>query len=412
MYQILSATGLLDNLDGRYQTVEVGTMRMVDIYAKYQRVYLTLTHTVVGGKYTLNMDKLPPLIKIQSYTLNEFLFSNGSASLPVEDKLITLDYATVRFYNLWNAGFIMKPVNRAFHPDMVIPWEEQTDLLCTKPGANAINMTKYGLFTVNGFMHIGDTLEESNIIYNGCETGRLGQDTHVGFLDFQRVGELKCYPITKDMVYKRHPDSVFKESVYIKVPVSMAGKTPLLSIGGYLHALDGMYTAVSDRILKFNFNKYNWLKRYLVAKGNINCESLEVGRLSNGAIDYQSLFSDDVIERWFTLPQSFIVLVDVPELNVSTMEVEYSGLPGVYYSYQKPKYPLILGEGMVAEYSQSQQRQTTVLRTAKYLQNNLSMDLTTTVGWKAAATHNVTTEPLLPAIARFLIISKTVEVKE
>lgn len=412
MYQILTAIGLQDNLDGKYRTIEAGPMKMVDLFTKYKRVYLTLVHTVAAGKFTLNLDKLPPEIKIQAYTLNEYLLANGNAVLPVEPVAIKLDYATARFYNLWNAGFGFKPINRAFHPDMEISPEQQIDLHCTKEGAVPANLTKYGLFTVNGFVHRSDTLLGGNIILNGCETGRKGADTHVGLIDFQRIGKLKCIPITKEMVYKRHESGKFKEFVYIKVPESMVGKTPLLVVGGFLHALDGLYNAVSDNVLRFDFFKYSWFKRYLLARNEINCDSLKVNALGNGAIDYESLFSDEVIENWFTLPQSFIVLVDTPELDVSTMEVEYAGFPGVYFTYQTPKYPLILGDGCLTEYTQSTQRQTTVLRTSKYLQNNLASELTTRVGWAAAATHNVTAEPMVPAPARFLIMSKVLEVPD
>lgn len=410
MYQILSAVGLLDNLDGKYHPVDVGNTAMVDIYTKYVSVYLTLTHSVVSGKFILNMAKLPPEVKIQHYTLTQYLQSTGNATLPVEPTEIALDYKTVRSLQLWNCGFSFKPMNRSMHPDMDISWDQQRDLYGTHPTGNKDNLTKYGLFTVNGFVHLADTVAEGVCIYDGCKTGRIGDDTQVGLLDFQSIGELKCYPITKSMLFKRSESASYKESVYIKAPVSMAGKTPFLVLGGFLHALDGLYSAVSDNVLKFDFYRYSWIKRFNLAKKDIDLSPLNVEVLPNGTYVYASLMSDAVIAEWFTLSQSFIVLIDTKDLNVSTMEVEYSGLPGVYYTYTKPRYPLILGDGKIAEYSISDQRNGWVLRTAKYLQDQFAFELTDRKDWTGTPMHRVTTDPKLPALARFLIISKTIEV--
>lgn len=412
MYQILTAVGLLDNLDGKYHPVDVGNMSMSDIYTKYQRVYLTLTHTVVGGKYTLNMDKLPAEVKIQAYTLLQYLQAVGANSLPVEANVVNLAYKTVRSYNLWHAHFNFKAMNRAYHPDMVISWSQQTDLYMTKPEAHPVNLIKYGLFTVNGFVHMANTLADGVMIHSGAESARRGEDTQVGLLDFQHVGEIECIPITKDMLFKRNPQGSYRENVYIRVPKPMYGKTPLLVIGGFLHALDDLYSATSDVTIKFDFYKYSWLKRYNLAKKDLNLESLNVAVEANGATSYESLMSDEVIAEWFTLSQSFIVLVNTPELNVSTMEVEYSGLPGAYYTYSVPKYPLILGDGKIAEYTQVHQKKGYVLRTARYQQDNFAFELTDRATWEGSPMHRVSTEPTKPALARFLIISKTIEVPD
>lgn len=412
MYQILSALGLLDNLDGKFHPVDIGNMAMKDIYSKYVKVYVNLTHTIVGGKFTLNMDKLPPEIKIQSYTFSQYLVSNGDAALPVEPESLTLDYKTVASYNLWNCGFSFEPMNRDYHPETFLTEGMKLDLYGTKEEANKENLIKYCLFTVNGFVHLADTVAEGICIFNGYETGKKGDDTQIGLIDFQHIAPLTCYPLKEDMIFKRKDTVPFKEYLYIRSPVDMTNKTPFLVVGGYLHALDGLYKAVSPNVLRFDFFRYSWLKRFNLAQSEINLDSLGIEFLNNGAINADSMFSDEVIKNWFTLPQSFLVLIDKKELNVSTMEVEYSGLPGVYYSYSKPTYPLILGDGKIAEYSRSDQRFGWVLRTAKYIQDNMAFELTTRDGWGGVPMQRISTEPVKPANARFLIISATVEVPD
>jgi hypothetical protein len=62
------------------------------------------------------------------------------------------------------------------------------------------------------------------------------------------------------------------------------------------------------------------------------------------------LFSDEVIKRYMTLTQSFLVLVDIPYMVSEKIHLRHSSMPGMFTAYQDPTYPLIVGYGKVAEY--------------------------------------------------------------
>jgi len=51
-----------------------------------------------------------------------------------------------------------------------------------------------------------------------------------------------------------------------------------------------------------------------------------------------------------TLSQSFLVLVDTPNLVTNKIELRHSQLPGMFTAYQDPVYPLLVNYGKVGEY--------------------------------------------------------------
>ena len=57
-----------------------------------------------------------------------------------------------------------------------------------------------------------------------------------------------------------------------------------------------------------------------------------------------------MIKNYLTLSQSFIVVVDIPYLTIETIALRSGGIPGMFTSYQEPKYPLRLDHGRMSEY--------------------------------------------------------------
>src|SRR5690606_1445142 len=62
------------------------------------------------------------------------------------------------------------------------------------------------------------------------------------------------------------------------------------------------------------------------------------------------LFSDEFMIAYATMSQSFIILLDTPNLAVSKLKLENSRIPGVYSVGHMPINPVMLGSGRLAEY--------------------------------------------------------------
>ena len=127
MYQLLSAIAKLNNFDGRYHPVDISTTPLYQVYANHISVYATLTHTVVGGEYTLDLDNLPQGLRQSSQTLPEWLIVNGSNTLPVTTEPLDTTFRYARFYDLWQWNFMARGHNQLFHPTIQLVVEEQVD---------------------------------------------------------------------------------------------------------------------------------------------------------------------------------------------------------------------------------------------------------------------------------------------
>jgi hypothetical protein len=68
------------------------------------------------------------------------------------------------------------------------------------------------------------------------------------------------------------------------------------------------------------------------------------------ALDLNQANSDASITAYMSLPQSFIILLDAKNFYYERHALERTGLPGRYYSYELPKFPMQLENGLLPAY--------------------------------------------------------------
>lgn len=408
MYSVQRSVGISAEFGGRYLPVVITDIPVFEIFQIYESVVLELKHNSETEHCHMNIDALPPEAKSSRLTLPQWLTIDPDMALNTKPGPISNQYAYLHNYDAWQYGFSIQKLYRSYHPDMEVAEELKTDLNLTKAGADYWEMGKYCLYTVNGLLHMGDANDNGVMIFQGAESGAIAGNNQVGILDFQHLGEIKTFSLTNDDVFARGGVKM-RSATYLKLPEALNGRVPLLSVGGYLHALDGSYDLISDEIIKFDFVNYSWESRYLEMREYINLESLPSIYLGDGRYDLDILWSDTTIKALFTLPQSFIILVDAKELQRSDIQIEDSKLPGAYTVANKPLYPLMLGNGRLAEYRAQYQHGTSVMNVNGYL---VDQPIRTTTGFRA---DHLMTAQLLPsdptrlASAKQVILSKVIQ---
>lgn len=408
MYIIKRAVGIREEFGGKYHPISITDIPLYQLFQDYLSVLVELVHTSDNKTYTLDMANLDNEIKAVPISFAQWLSVNQNVALPTTDGPLKISYKYLNFWDAWLYDFSIEKVNRAYHPTMDLPEDMLPDLLLTKEGADYWNIGKYCLYTVNGYIHRGDGNDSGVIIFNGAESAHIYGNNNVGLIDFQHLGEIETIPITEDMLHSRK-DTTLREGVYIKLPKSIAGYTPMLVLGGFLHALDKSVTVVSDTVLKFDMLNYSLEARYDLMKKGINTESLADVTNVPGSIDVLRLWSDDFIKSLFLLPQSFIVFVHTDKLERDFLQLEQTGLPGVYYSYAKPNYPIILGNGRLAEYRKELQHGIYAINVDGYLLNNY---VNVTTGFRAkpiTSNQRLPYDPIRVATAKQLLIFKVVK---
>ena len=113
-------------------------------------------------------------------------------------------------------------------------------------------------------------------------------------------------------------------------------------------------TTFKKRIEKLNLNNFDLIEAVYGAIGNINLESLgilnENSLNNNYLLAKQMLTSDAVVLKYLQLKQTFLIVIDNPNVEIKKEPISPIGIDGKFETHFNPSLPLIDDIGRVAEY--------------------------------------------------------------
>jgi len=339
----------------RYIEHDMSTMDLNDFHRDYFNAHIELLHIPTGETRYVYYDTIRTLIGVDSRprSLNDWLGSIGNQTLPTTTAKPNLEPMLAKYNEVFRAGYSVTPTDINRHPDSNIPKADRRDLLLRKPGVDYMSNAPYLLASVNGMIHrvIGSTY--GFYIPNGWQSATIANHNRAGLISFRELGPLTTIKITPNMVYKTRPDQEYRNFAYVRLPESVEGKTVLLVLGGYLHALDGLYSLINERTLKIDFNNLLFPDRIYDSINRIDLSSLELDGKPNNDKHYaiKDLYADEKLLAYLTLPQSFIVIVNSPNVYVQKHAVGLTRLPGRFVVRQPLKpFPLFSALGRCYDY--------------------------------------------------------------
>ena len=177
-------------------------------------------------------------------------------------------------------------------------------------------------------------------------------NNHIGIINFKPVGKIKTIKIDANMIYKHDPDIPLFYQTSIDVKRDITEGVLAVSIGGYLHILDSKSIKITGlTTFKINWEVIPLAKRIMESSYMVNFENMGLeNNEENGFVFHADFISDEFIVNYLCSHNSFVVLIDNPELRVKQIPVEKTKLPGSYLYHEEPKMPLITGVGRFAEY--------------------------------------------------------------
>jgi hypothetical protein len=352
MYTFVSALAKTSAAGSRWQTVDLSTMVMSDIFRLYESAYAVLTNPLYTGQQSLDMNLIRAQAESSSLTFADYLAGLGNEALPTTTTSYSVTTKYAHYRNARRANYTIEPISPLGSMSSSILVQDRDWLSVTRENTDIDLLFKSCLFSVNGFIHRSDSDGHRVYVEDGMKSARHSGHTQLGITSFRELGELQFVSITPEMIHRRYADTPLASRMYIDVGQHYEG-TPMLVLGGYLHVMDpSTFSRVSDTIFVINFQNYPLRDRYFESVKRIDLSSLGLDHqpADSSRIADDELHSDDVLIKYATLSQSFLVFLSNEDLFLERHAMQRTRIPNLYTAYTQPKYPMLGGVGRLLEY--------------------------------------------------------------
>lgn len=361
MYKLVEIYARPRRVTGRWERAKVdGDATLLDLPGRWGDVVLIVSFNNGQDERSIRFDNLRKMVEFSKVkattTINDYLGSVGNKTLPFDDVRFTLKPRYAYYKNLTHLGYRVDPIGRHDNPDQAGD-KRGSDLLIHTGYKNGKHIGQYGLFSINGLFHLSDYDASGVYLHDGNRTQRRSNDCQVGVVSFERLGKVKHIPITNEMIKSGGSDVSLEDTMYLKLPDGLptTGWSYLFIVGGYIVPIGEGIVQIDERLYRVNIKRLNLMDRYFDTYGKIDYSALNLTKYPDYSNEtYTStneFFSDDVLRAFFTLPQSFIVAVETPQLfhNVVPIETPYTNA-GVTDTVIFDEQPILGVNGCQIEY--------------------------------------------------------------
>lgn len=358
MYSLVSAIGKPLGAQHKWIAVDITSLSMQALYTTYRSVYVTLSNPFLTDVVSLDLSLIQVDYEDSALTFPQVLTSLGDQSLPTQVKVgaVTTHYANYR--DAIQAQYHIQPVNPDTSFDATQVSDDKTWLHMTRTDAHGVAID-YKLFfdhclvSVNGFYHFVDYDSSGIYVLDGMKSVGVCNQANAGILSFLDIGTIQCLPITEAMLYKQDDTVGFKDRVFVDTGIDLSNKSVIVSIGGYLNLIDGnQFFRTGTNQLGIDMANYGLLNRFYESRQYLDYSDfpLSTTDLNDTQFAISELYSDAFITKLMTMSQSFVVIIDNPDIYAELEAIRKQSMPGAFISYENPVYPVLVGQGMVAEY--------------------------------------------------------------
>lgn len=334
---------------------------MFSIFSAYRKAYLVLHNPVLPNDVYVDIDVFKPEYTSYTGTLNELLVQIGDTALPTVPTLPTTQIKYAKYSDAFQVGYIADLTVIGEQPPPNFPRSSMNDLFVIRPKYKT-DMTlihSHCLVTVNGFLHRTDANTEKAYIVDGGRTFRHQRDNQFGILSFLDIGAVTKIPITDEMILNLDSENPLYDGTIINLQGhDIENKTVLMSVGGYLTLPEpGVFWQNSDTSVALNLSQTPYVQRYVESSYYLDLTSLGLDEsyMNPSLVNVPQLTSDAVIKKYLNLSQSFIIVIDTPNLYFNRKYLGAARLPGEFITYTKPTYPLFVNYGKMVEYFTSEE---------------------------------------------------------
>lgn len=353
MYTYDSAIGKSHGDNERWDEVDIGDMKCVDIYLTYQKVFATLSNSVLPNQVSLNLNDIRNEIAGLQVTFKEFLVQNANKTLPTSNRIPAIRTVVAEYNDAYRAGYKVIPFDPQTSIDSNVPNSARNWLAVTRKETDFKHWYESVLPMVNGFYHRTEYDVNAGYVVDGMLSMRKSGKATLGFHSFANLGKIKTIAIKPEMISTSAPGNPLFDTAIIDTGVDLSKYTVMLSIGGYMFAPgDKAYSVVGEKTVSISLQNTNFQNRFYESRTYLDFSSLNLDPFPTNENMYlvEKITSDEVIRAYLSLSQSFVILLDNDDVYTTTYQCRTSKMPGIFIEYQEPKWPMMVGEGMMANY--------------------------------------------------------------
>jgi len=352
MYSLVRAHALPNQSASQWVSPSLGNELVINLFLNYRRIILTLN--LSGEDVFVNMEQLRDEYATYGNTLNVLLQVLGNRTLDTLASLPDQKVSYVKYGDMHRACYQTHLAKRGFVTPENYPREELPDIVLTRPqfDTDLSLIHSHALVSVNGFYHMTDTDGQVAYIVDGGVSSRICNHNHFGLTSFLDIGAVTKVKLDPEKITSR-PNMHLKDKILFSVEEDLTHKSVILVLAGVMVLpQENIFYQTGDKSFELDINQLPYLERLFEARQYIDLSPLKLtqSELSDRLINLDEVYSDAVLKRYLTLSQSFLVVIDTPNLFSNKISIRQIQSPGIFSTYQDPTYPLIVGHGRLAEY--------------------------------------------------------------
>lgn len=360
MYQLKNIIAKAKGSRTRFAYLDDTNITLKDLFENYREAVLEITHPFFEEEKFVNIKDLPTTLKPRLYdkSVSQYLIDVNNVSLTFTvNPYKETNY--VKAVDIEKAGYSVRRVNPNLHPDTPCPDEDKTALLISKEGIDPYYLAKQCVFTVNGILHFSEAIEQGVLLIDAFSTVEVSGYTHIGMINLGSLGDIRLIPVTNFDIEPLNSDKLLKHGITFQAKSenhSFENKVVLMSLSGFL-SIPNEQTGIrrlDDNLIEFDPERYPIFRRYFDMSKRIPVNHIHKNLYNVkdpfNLIDKEEFLTDCNLRSIFSTSKTFFIVIDTPSIKFEFFDLEQTGLPGKYLTYDFPDLPLLSENGFLNEY--------------------------------------------------------------
>lgn len=357
MYTLVTSVLKRRNDNTPWSEVNLNNVKVSEFLNDYISGYVVLTNRSLPGEHIVDyMSFLTGRLPLPLFDLTFPVWLNliNNRVLPTI-KEPEFAFGEVWFSEVHKAGWEVQRAHPISPSNDNFTQADLTDGLLIKPSVSMEVYGEYILATQNGLLHYSYPTDRGLKVRDLTKSYYSSKKNSVGVLSFTDVGKIKQIPITEQNLIPVRPDDNMLREFYVDADMDLTGKTVWASIGGYLHTdINEVYSVNNETgLVGFDLKKIDIPRRVAHSSQLIDLSSLGIflPDWSPTLFNLNELKTREVMQKYLTLTQSFLIVIDTQDIEVTKEELEFTGVVGVYKSPKRRNFAVTNQYGLFQYYA-------------------------------------------------------------